>query len=96
MMQHIVLGHDYKYASQKRIAARKAHIALGDQLVSEGKLVYGGAILGEDGEMLGSMLITNFDSREELDAWLEIEPYVVQGVWETVEVSAFRTGPSFS
>ena len=53
------------------------------------------ALLDEQEKMVGSVLITEFNSREELDKWLEIEPYVTGKVWEKIEVSPCRVGPSF-
>jgi uncharacterized protein len=74
---------------------REQHIVLGDKLVAEGKMLYGTAILDEDGNMIGSMLILNYDSRAELDKWLEIEPYVTGDVWQDIQIRPVRVGPSF-
>ena len=32
------------------------------------------------------MLVLDFDNRAELDDYLAAEPYIVEGVWETVTV----------
>jgi uncharacterized protein YciI len=34
--------------------------------------------------------LADFPSREELDAWLDGDPYVTGGVWQEVEVAPFR------
>ena len=34
--------------------------------------------------------MADFPSREELDAWLDHDPYVTGGVWQQVEVAPFR------
>jgi uncharacterized protein len=36
-----------------------------------------------------------FESRAELDDWLEREPYVVNKVWENIDVRRCRMGPMF-
>ena len=36
--------------------------------------------------MKGSALIMNFDSRAELDTYLAAEPYVIEKVWQKIEV----------
>ena len=54
-------------------------------------MLVGGAILDEDGEMIGSMLLLDFPGREDLDAWLERDPYVTGQVWREIEVDPFRT-----
>ncbi|GHD86805.1 YciI family protein [Streptomyces naganishii] len=45
--------------------------------------------------VIGSMLVVAADSREDLDAWLRVEPYVVDGVRREVGVHPCRVGPSF-
>jgi len=96
-MQFIVTGYDGadEEAMNRRLLARPAHIELGNKLREEGKHLYGVALLSEEEKMIGSVLITEFDSREELDKWLAVEPYVVGGVWERIEVRSCRVGPSF-
>ena len=96
-MQFLLIGHDGDDADalDRRLAARQAHIALGDQMVAEGRMLYGGAILDDADKMIGSVLVLDFPSREELDAWLKIEPYMLGDVWRRVEVQPFRVGPSF-
>ena len=36
--------------------------------------------------MKGSALILDFDSREELDNYVANEPYVVEKVWEKIDI----------
>lgn len=97
IMQFLVLGYDGKDsdALNRRLAAREAHIALGDRLRDSGNLLYGVAMLTEQGTMCGSMLVADFESRAELDKWLEIEPYITGKVWERFEVIPCKIGPSF-
>ncbi len=40
--------------------------------------------------MVGSNAYFSFDSREELDAWLKVEPYVVGKVWEIIDIKEVR------
>lgn len=96
-MQFLVIGHDGtdSQALNRRLLVRKAHIALGDQLRAEGKMLYGAAILDENEKMIGSILICDFNSRQELDEWLKIEPYVVANVWQKIEIKPCKVGPSF-
>jgi uncharacterized protein YciI len=96
-MQFLVIGHDGtdKQALSRRLLVRKAHIALGDQMRKEGKMLYGAAILDDNEKMIGSILICEFDSRQELDEWLKIEPYVQGNVWQKIEIQQCKVGPSF-
>ena len=43
-------------------------------------------LLDDDGKMKGSVLIMDFDSRSFLDEYLDSEPYIVERVWEKIEV----------
>lgn len=95
-MQFIIIAHDYNDGLERRLAVRGKHIQLGDKLVLDGKALYGVALLDEKGDMRGSVYIMDFPSREELDKWLETEPYVVNKVWEKIEVIPCKVGPSFT
>ena len=59
-------------------------------MVERGELRAAGAILDDGGDMIGSVLLTDFPTRTELDAWLAREPYVKEGVWQQIEIKPFR------
>lgn len=96
-MQFLVLGYDGtdEKALERRMAAREAHLALGDKMKADGTLLYAAAILDDSDRMIGSAMICDFTSREAVDQWLEAEPYMTGGVWKKVEVNKCRVGPSF-
>ncbi len=58
--------------------------------VERGSILVGGALLNEDDQMIGSIIVADFPSRADLDAWLEADPYVTEGVWDRIEVQPFR------
>jgi uncharacterized protein YciI len=97
-MQFLVIGHDGtdEQALARRMAAREAHIALGDRMRDAGTMLYGVARLDDYGNMVGSVLVCEFPSRAELDEWLQEEPYMTGNVWEKVEVHQCKVGPSFA
>ncbi|MGH3685741.1 MAG: YciI family protein [Pseudonocardiaceae bacterium] len=97
-MQFILLGYDGKDdgAPGRRLAVREQHLALGDQLVAEGTLLFATAILDADEQMIGSMLVLEFPSRAELDTWLATEPYVTGDVWREIEIRPAKVSPSFA
>jgi hypothetical protein len=78
-------------AQARRRAARPAHLEAIQPYVDAGNVLVGGAILSEDGEMAGSMLLVEFPDRDALDAWMRRDPYVTGDVWREVEVHPFRT-----
>ena len=97
-MPFLILGYDGddEKALERRLAVREEHIRLGDSLLAEGKVLYGVAMLDDAGKMIGSVYIMNFETREEVDEWLKIEPYILGDVWKRVEVTPCKVGPSFT
>jgi len=77
-------------AHARRMAARAAHFDYIRPFVEAGRLSAGGAILDDHGAMVGSALIVDFPDRDAFDAWLANDPYVVQKVWQRIEVTPFR------
>jgi uncharacterized protein YciI len=97
-MQFLVIAYDGTDdgAPERRKRAREAHLKLGDELKASGNLLMAAAILDDQGNMIGSTLITEFKSRAELDAWLRREPYVTGEVWKNIDIRPCRVGPSFA
>jgi uncharacterized protein YciI len=97
-MQYMVIGRDGTdpNAMLRRRAARDEHLALGERMNRAGTLVCAAALLDDSGQMVGSMLLVSFPSRVELDAWLRIEPYMIGGVWQKVQIEPAQLGPAFA
>ncbi len=83
-------------ALERRLASRTAHLALSDEAVARGEQLMGAALLNESGAMSGSVMIVDFPSRQELDAWLAREPYVNGKVWDKIDIYPCKVGPSFT
>jgi hypothetical protein len=96
-MQFLVIGYDGTddQALSRRMTAREAHLAGVVKMKEEGKAIFGTAILDDQGKMIGSVMVMDFPSREELDAWLESEPYVRQNVWLRIDVLPTQVPPVF-
>jgi uncharacterized protein len=92
MQQYLIHAYDYtdEQALDRRMTARPAHLELVAKLKSTGNFVLGGAILDENGKMIGSNLVVQFETKEELDAYQAEEPYIKGKVWEKIEVTPFR------
>jgi uncharacterized protein len=92
-MQFLVVARDGTDgdAVERRKRVRPSHLASIQPLVDDGHVLVGGAILSDAGDMVGSMLLVEFDERVELDRWLSADPYVTEGVWREIEVTPFRT-----
>lgn len=96
-MHYLIIAHDApdEKALERRIAARYKHLATMERLKSEGKALYGAALLDEAGAMMGSILIMEFPSDEALRQYLASEPYVTGHVWEQVEVKPCKVPELF-
>ncbi len=94
-MQFVVIGRDGtdEDALQRRVNAREAHLQNIEN--HRAHIVTAAATLDEQGNMNGSVMIVDFPSRAELDAWLQDEPYVKQGVWVDINVQPCKIPPSF-
>lgn len=92
-MQFIVIGLDATDAEApaRRQKVRPDHIAMGEQLRLAGNMWYGAALLHDDGSMKGSMILVDFPSEQELQAWLDKEPYIVGDVWRDITVHKSNT-----
>ncbi len=97
-MQFLVIGYDGTddQAAERRLAVREAHLAGVTKMKEEGKAVFGVAILNAREQMIGSVLVVDFPTRADVDAWLKTEPYVVGDVWRKIEVVPARVPPMFA
>ncbi len=91
-MQFLVVARDGTDdgAAERRMAVREAHMAGAKAMAASGALILGGALLDDDGAMIGSACMVEFEDRAALDAWLKDDPYVTGDVWRTIEVTPFR------
>ena len=92
MNQYIITGYDYtdEGAFDRRMAVRPHHLDGAKHLKDNGNYVIGGAILNEEGKMIGSVMILQFETEEGLDAWKQGEIYITQKIWETVDIKPYR------
>lgn len=95
-MTFMVLGFNYPAPEgpERRKACRQEHLQLGEKLYRDGKWRYAAGILNEVGELVGSVIICEFSSCQELEGdWLSQEPYLINKVWEKVEIHPIRPAP---
>lgn len=77
-------------ALDRRMKARPEHLERVALMKKSGEFLLGGAILDDEGKMIGSMIVYEFPDRKALDESLKIEPYVIQGVWKQIEIRPYR------
>jgi uncharacterized protein YciI len=92
MKQYIITGYDYTDdgALDRRMAVRQQHLDGTVALRTTGNYILGGAILDDAGRMIGSVMVVQFETAEELEAWKQSEPYIVHNIWESVDIKPFK------
>jgi hypothetical protein len=91
-MEFLITAYDGtdEGAPDRRIQVRSEHLEKARKMKEQGHLIEGGAILDDDGKMIGSTLYMQFDSREELQQYIDEDPYVTGKVWEKIEVKPIK------
>lgn len=91
-MQYVIHAYDHTDADapDRRMAVRPAHLDYVHQLKANGQFVLGGALLDPEGRMIGSMLMLDLETDEQLAHYLDTDPYIVQGIWNKIDVKPFR------
>lgn len=92
MKQYVITAYDHtdEGALDRRMQVRPKHLEGAARLRQTGNYVLGGAILDDAGRMTGSVMVLQFDTDEELEAWKATEPYIVENIWETVDIKPFK------
>ena len=90
--QYLIIANDGKddEALDRRKEVRPLHLAGAKKLKEKNNFVIGGAMLDDDGNMRGSIMIVQFETQDDFQNWYDNEPYITQGVWKTIEVKQFR------
>lgn len=95
-MWYAILSTNVDDSLDRRQSARPAHLQRLQQLSAENRLLVAGphpAIDSEDpGEagFSGSLVIAEFDSLQDAQAWADADPYVDAGVYREVTVKPFK------
>lgn len=83
-MLFIVSGRDKPNNLDERIRFRQQHRAHYESLGKD--LLLSGPYLDQKGNPIGSMIIMRAGCEAEADAFAQADPYVIEGVFETVTV----------
>ena len=92
MQQYIIYAWDGQdeLALDRRMKARPAHFERAGRLKTDGNFILGGAMLNDEGKMIGSTMVVQFESKEQLQGWLDTEPYITGNVWEKIDIRPFK------
>lgn len=83
-MQFIIRAYDGEGMLAKRMEVRPRHLESIEKIRAH--VICAGGLLDEEGKMKGSVLIMEYENREQFDDYLANEPYVQEHVWEKIEV----------
>ena len=90
------MSKDVSDSLSKRQSARPAHLKRLNQLAEQKRLLTAGPHPATDSEdpgdagFTGSLIIAEFDSLQQAQAWADADPYVAAGVYEEVLVKPFK------
>lgn len=93
---YAIISQDVDNSLPLRQSARPAHLARLEALKDEGRLLIAGphpAIDSPDpgpAGFSGSLVVAQFDSLEDAQAWADADPYVAAGVYRQVYVKPFK------
>ena len=96
-MQWLIIARDGsdEQTLEPRLAARPPHLGNATRLQARGHLPVGGALVDDDGRMIGSACVAQFATRAELDQWLRTDPYATGKVWQNIQIMPCRVAPHY-
>ncbi|ODU01533.1 MAG: hypothetical protein ABS89_07255 [Thiobacillus sp. SCN 63-1177] len=95
-MFYAIVGQDTADSFERRLAARPAHLERLHALQQAGRLLLAGPFPAIDSNdpgaagFTGSLIVAEFDTLADAQAWAEADPYVTAGVYAGVSVKPFR------
>ncbi|MDO8310576.1 MAG: YciI family protein [Sideroxyarcus sp.] len=95
-MLYAIFGQDVADSSDKRQAARPAHLVRLQTLQDEGRLLLAGPFPAVDAVdpgiagFTGSLIVAEFASLDAAQAWAAADPYVAAGVYAQVAVRPLK------
>ena len=95
-MLYAIVGEDVPDSLERRLAARPAHVERLQALQTAGRLLLAGPFPAIDGNdpgaagFTGSLIVAEFDSLNDAQAWADADPYLAAGVYAGVTVKPFK------
>ena len=95
-MLYMILGKDVPDSLAQRLASRPAHLARLQALQTEGRLIMAGPLPAIDSPdpgaagFTGSLIVAEFPSLIDAQAWADADPYLAAGVYASIEVKPFK------
>lgn len=95
-MLYMIQGEDNPGSLEQRLATRPTHLERLQALLAQGRLILAGPCPAIDSPdpgpagFSGSLIVAEFSSLADAQAWAEADPYVAAGVYARVTVKPFK------
>jgi len=95
-MLYMIVGQDVPDSLERRMAVRPEHLSRLEALRDAGRLLLAGPLPAVDSPdpgpagFTGSLIVAEFPSLHEAQAWADADPYVTTGVFGEVLVRPFK------
>ena len=95
-MWFAIIAQDHPGSLDKRLAVRAEHLERLNKLQDEGRMLLAGPFPAIESEspgpagFTGSLIVAEFASLADAEAWARVDPYVAAGVYAEVSVKPFR------
>jgi len=95
-MLYAIISQDVENSLEKRMSVRPDHIKRLEELKEQGRLILAGphpAIDNNDpgpAGFTGSLVVAEFESLNEAQAWAADDPYIKSGAYDSVIVKPFK------
>ena len=95
-MLYVIIGEDVANSLDKRLASRPAHLKRLQDLQAEGRLILAGPCPACDSDdpgpagFTGSLIVAEFASIMDAQAWANEDPYLIAGVYANITVKPFK------
>jgi len=86
-MRYALICLDKPNALQTRVENRPAHL---EHLQSTGVVEQAGPFIDAAGQMCGSLIVLNVDSKAEAEAWAASDPYAKAGLFASVMIQEWK------
>jgi hypothetical protein len=91
-MLYVVIAKDGTdpEAVARRLAVREKHLEAVKPAVAAGIVQVGGALLNQEGTMIGSMMVLEAESEEAVREFLSKDIYSQGNVWQSFDIYRFQ------
>ena len=84
-MKYVILGYDAPDGEAKRKVHRTAHLSYLEPLHAAGRVILAGPLT----DKTGSLLVLDFETREEAESFAKNDPYWTHGIFNRFEIHPF-------